>query len=78
MSAPKYLTLTSYLYLLVFTSEGESNLPDVCDLNYNYMTPIVIAEEGIAYLINSLKVSTLTGIDGINSKILKKYHNSDY
>lgn len=55
----------------VFTTEDHSNIPQVTDLDYQYMEPIDVTEDGIAGLINNLKLSSSSGPDNINSKILK-------
>lgn len=51
--------------------ESLDYLPGVTDLDYQYMTPIDITTDGIAHLINNLKLSTSAGIDSINSKVIK-------
>lgn len=55
----------------VFTLEDHSDVPYVPELDIAYMEPIEITAEGIALLVNNLKLSTSAGIDDINSKILK-------
>lgn len=55
----------------IFTREDHSNVPIVTDLDYPFMETIDITPEGIASLINNLKVSTSSGVDNINTKILK-------
>lgn len=64
------VTFNDY-FTSVFTTEDYSNLPQPQELNYPFMTTIDITAEGVASLINSLKVSTSSGVDGINTKILK-------
>lgn len=55
----------------VFTREDHADVPNVPDLNIDYMQPTEITPEGIALLVTNLKLSTSAGIDGINSKLLK-------
>lgn len=55
----------------VFTKEDNSSIPYVNDFDYHYMAPVDITLNGIAHLINNLKVSSSSGVDEINSKILK-------
>lgn len=50
-------------------------MPLPSEVNYQYMAPIVITSQGILTLINKLKLSSSSGIDGINSKILKNTVN---
>lgn len=54
-----------------FFKEDNSNVPIVTDFDYPFMEEIDITAEGIASLINNLKISTSGGIDNINTKILK-------
>lgn len=58
-------------FISTFTKEDHSNMPKMADLDYQYMTPITVTATGIATLINNLKLSTSSGFDGINTKILK-------
>lgn len=55
----------------MFTREDHINLPCVTDYDWQYMEGIEVTVEGIACLINNLKVSTSSGVDNISSKILK-------
>lgn len=55
----------------VFTREDHSSIPEFPELDYPFMAPVDINIEGIIKLINNLKVSTSSGLDNINSKILK-------
>lgn len=55
----------------VFTQEDCSTVPLIPDFEYPFMEPIDITADGITSLINNLKLSTSSGIDNINSKILK-------
>lgn len=64
-------TLLNNYFTSVFTVEDLTSVPFVPDCNYAFMESISIDPDGIAKLIESLKVSTSAGIDNINSKILK-------
>lgn len=55
----------------VFTSELNTDLPDCPYLNNPTMPDITIEAHGITKLIESLKLTSSAGIDGINSKMLK-------
>lgn len=60
----------------IFCAEDHSTIPEVPDLNYQFMTPIDISIDGIVSLINNLKLSNSCGIGEVNSKILKKTVNT--
>lgn len=64
-------TAFNSFFASVFTREDSSNVPFVPDFDFQCMAPITITLEGIVHLINNLKVSSSSGIDGINSNILK-------
>lgn len=55
----------------VFTKENYTNMPLPPTFQYRFMDPIEINPAGISSLITNLKTSTCSGVDGINSKILK-------
>lgn len=55
----------------VFTQEDNSNVPYIPDFAYRYMAPVDVTHNGIVHLIKDLKVSSYSGVDKINSKILK-------
>lgn len=55
----------------MFTKEDYSSIPPVSDVDYPFMSPIDITIEGGTSLIKILKVSTSSGIDAINTKILQ-------
>lgn len=46
-------------------------MPFVSDLSYPYMTPITVAEDGVAGLIDNVNLSILLGVDNLNPKTLK-------
>lgn len=54
----------------VFTSE-HAHLPEIVERDYSFMSPIDITIEGIVNIIENLRMSSSSGIDNINSKILK-------
>lgn len=58
-------------FSLVLTREDHSTISSLADVDYPYMSPIEISVTGIAACINNLKISTSTGVDNINTKILK-------
>lgn len=58
-------------FAYVFAPEDCSNVPFVPDQPFPFMAPITVTAEGISKLITNLKVPTSSGIDSINSKILK-------
>lgn len=55
----------------IFTTEDQSDLPDVPKLNYRYMSLIEITVESVASLINNLKLTRSCGVNDGNSKIRK-------
>lgn len=63
-------TFNSY-FSSIFTTEDQSELSEVPESNYLYMSPIEVTVEGVARLINNLKLTASCGVDDINSKILK-------
>lgn len=64
-------TVFNEFFTSIFTRADQSNVPSVTDLDYSYMSPIVITSIGINKLINNLDISTSSGADNICSKILK-------
>lgn len=62
----------------VFTNESTDNMPDILPYTDAHMSSITFDPPGIVKIIDSLKNSSSTGIDGINAKVLKntKHHSS--
>lgn len=59
----------------VFTKEPDGELPEFADLDHPVMSDILFDAHGIMKLIESLKLTSSSGIDGINSKVLKNTKN---
>lgn len=55
-----------------FTQEPIDNLPDFPPSAHNTMADITFNAAGIANVIDSIKLTSSAGVDGINSKILKR------
>lgn len=63
-------TMNSY-FSSVFTHEPQSFVPTLSTPEFTQMPPITISVDGIAKLINNLKLSSAPGPDNINAKVLK-------
>lgn len=61
----------NHTFSSVFTREPIENLPDVSPHNYPTMPDVIFSPQGIQKIIESLKLTSSCGIDGINAKVLK-------
>lgn len=61
----------NFVFCSVFTKENHNNFPRFPLSNHPNMPEITVSSEGIVKIIDSLKVSSSAGPDGINSKVLK-------
>lgn len=69
----------NHAFSSVFTNEPKSELPEFPYFSHHTMPAITFSSGGIKKCIDSLKLSSSPGIDGINSKVLKntKYVTSE-
>lgn len=61
----------NHFFSSMFTIEPNGNLPSFHPRDYDMMPDITFSQQGIAKLIDSLKLTSSCGADGINAKMLK-------
>lgn len=73
VSIPEHYTshVLNETFCSVFTIEPDGDLPHALPVCHPIMSKIVFHANGISKIIDSLKLTSSMGIDGINTKILK-------
>lgn len=71
----KCVSVLNNVFVHNFCSAVLSSIPDLVPSSFCAMSPVVFESVGIVKIIDSLKLTSSCGIDGINAKFLKQTKN---